>query len=148
MKQIIKNIILNAARTAHKKGAIPSAEIPVPEIEEPKARTHGDFSTNIAMVMASMQKMAPRKIAEAVIAHLDDADGIIARTEIAGPGFLNFYMEKSAWYPVLQEIHDLNERYGFSDMGSGQKSRSNLSAPIPPAPFISGMGAGRRSATQ
>jgi arginyl-tRNA synthetase len=142
MKQIIKNIILNAAITAHKKGAIPSAEIPVPEIEEPKARAHGDFSTNIAMVMASIQKMAPRKIAEAVIAHLDDADGMIARTDIAGPGFLNFYMEKSAWYPVLQEIHDLNERYGFSNMGAGQKIQVEFVSSNPTGPLHIGHGRG------
>ena len=142
MKLILKNKILEAARAAHKNGELPSSEIPEPEIEEPKARTHGDFSTNIAMVMASTQKMAPRKIAKAVIAHLDDADGIIARTEIAGPGFLNFYMEKSAWYPVLQEIHDLNERYGSSDMGAGQKIQVEFVSSNPTGPLHIGHGRG------
>ena len=95
MKLIIKKIILEAVTAAHENGALPSPEIPEPEIEAPKARAHGDFSTNIAMVMASIQKMAPRKIAEAVIAHLNDADAMIERTEIAGPGFLNFFLKKS-----------------------------------------------------
>ncbi len=142
MKLKLKNIILEAARAAHENGELTSAEIPEPEIEEPKARAHGDFSTNIAMVMASIQKMAPRKIAEAVIAHLDDADGMIARTDIAGPGFLNFYMEKSAWYPVLQEIHDLNERYGFSDMGAGQKIQVEFVSSNPTGPLHIGHGRG------
>ncbi len=142
MKLKLKNIILEAAKAAHENGELTSAEIPEPEIEEPKARAHGDFSTNIAMVMASIQKMAPRKIAEAVIAHLDDADGMIARTDIAGPGFLNFYMEKSAWYPVLQEIHDLNERYGFSDMGAGQKIQVEFVSSNPTGPLHIGHGRG------
>ncbi len=142
MKLKLKNIILEAARAAHENGELTSAEIPEPEIEEPKARAQGDFSTNIAMVMASIQKMAPRKIAEAVIAHLDDADGMIARTDIAGPGFLNFYMEKSAWYPVLQEIHDLNERYGFSDMGAGQKIQVEFVSSNPTGPLHIGHGRG------
>ncbi|MBW2408707.1 MAG: arginine--tRNA ligase, partial [Deltaproteobacteria bacterium] len=142
MKQIIKNKILEAARTAHENGVLPSPEIPEPEIEEPKARAHGDFSTNIAMVMASIQKMAPRKIAEAVVAHFDDEDAMIARTEIAGPGFLNFFLEKSAWYPVLEGIHDLDERYGSSGIGAGQKIQVEFVSSNPTGPLHIGHGRG------
>jgi arginyl-tRNA synthetase len=119
-----------------------SADIPAVEIEEPKAQAHGDFSSNIAMVMASVQKMAPRKIAETVIAYLTDADGIIARTEIAGPGFINFFLEKSAWYPVLSEIHKLDERYGSSDMGAGQKIQVEFVSSNPTGPLHIGHGRG------
>jgi arginyl-tRNA synthetase len=142
MKLIIKNKILEAARAAHENGELPSPEIPEPEIEEPKARAHGDFSSNIALVMASIQKMAPHKIAEAVTAHLNDTDGIIARTDIAGPGFLNFFLEKSAWYPVLKEIHDLNARYGSSDIGAGQKIQVEFVSSNPTGPLHIGHGRG------
>jgi arginyl-tRNA synthetase len=55
----------------------------------------------MAMQMAKTQRMAPRKIAEALIDHLDDKKGIIERTEIAGPGFINFFIQPVAWHPVL-----------------------------------------------
>jgi len=121
MKQIIKNIILEAAKTAHAKGDLASPEIPEPNIEEPKSDAHGDFSTNIAMVMASAQKLAPRKIAEAVIAHVNDPDGIIARTDIAGPGFINFFLGNEAWHVVIDDILEQGDVYGRSDTGKGQR---------------------------
>jgi arginyl-tRNA synthetase len=142
MKPKLKTVIHIAAQKAHRDGALKSPDIPAVEIEEPKAQAHGDFSTNIAMVMASIQKMAPRKIAEAVIEYLEDADGIIARTEIAGPGFINFFLEKSAWYPVLHEIHRLNERYGASDMGAGQKIQVEFVSSNPTGPLHIGHGRG------
>jgi arginyl-tRNA synthetase len=142
MKQILKDIILKAAKAAYENGELTSPEVPQVEVEEPKALAHGDFSTNIAMVMASIQKMAPRKIAEAVLEHFNDADGIIARTEIAGPGFINFFLEKSAWYPVLSEIHNLDERYGSSDMGAGQKIQVEFVSSNPTGPLHIGHGRG------
>ncbi len=86
MKLKIKNLILDAVRSAHQKGDLPSADISEVEVEEPRADAHGDFSSNIAMVMASIQKMAPRKIAEAIIAHIQDPQELIEKAEIAGPG--------------------------------------------------------------
>ena len=142
MKPKLKTIIYNAIQKAHRDGALKSPDIPAVEIEEPKVQAHGDFSTNIAMVVASIQKMAPRKIAEAVIDNLEDADGIIARTEIAGPGFINFFLEKSAWYPVLHEIHRLNEHYGSSDMGAGQKIQVEFVSSNPTGPLHIGHGRG------
>ncbi len=61
MKQKIKNLILNAATAAYEKGDLPSAQFPEFEVEVPKIESHGDFSTNIAMIMASLLKMPPRK---------------------------------------------------------------------------------------
>ena len=142
MKHKLKAIIHDAVLNAHQDGALNSSDIPAVQIEEPKAQAHGDFSSNIAMVMASVQKMAPRKIAETVIAYLTDADGIIARTEIAGPGFINFFLEKSAWYPVLSEIHQLDERYGSSDMGAGQKIQVEFVSSNPTGPLHIGHGRG------
>ena len=115
MKQKIKNLIINAAGRAHQKGDLQSADIPEVEVEEPRAEAHGDFSTNIALVMASIQKMAPRKIADAIIAHLQDQQELIAKTEIAGPGFINFFVQPTAWHPVLREILDADTAYGAAD---------------------------------
>ena len=142
MKQKLKNIIKKAARVAHEKGNLPSADIPEAEVDEPKAAAHGDFSTNIAMVMASTQKMAPRKIADIIIAHLPDAQSIIAKTEIAGPGFINFFIKPSAWHPVLQEIHQADTGYGATDLGKGQKFQVEFVSSNPTGPLHVGHGRG------
>jgi arginyl-tRNA synthetase len=142
MKRKIKKLITNAALAAHHNGDLASSEIPDAEVEEPKAQAHGEFSTNIAMVMASRQKMPPRKIAEAIIDHLKDPDGIIAKTEIAGPGFINFFLEKSAWHPVLRKIHDANDRYGSSDIGKGRKIQVEFVSSNPTGPLHIGHGRG------
>ena len=105
MKEKIVEMILRSARKAHEAGVLPSAEFPPVEAEAPKIPAHGDFSTNMAMVMAAGQKMAPRKIAEAIVSHLSDEAGILSRTEIAGPGFINFFIRPEAWHPVLDAIH-------------------------------------------
>jgi len=142
MKQKLKNIIKKAAQVAHEKGDLPSADIPEAEVDEPKAVAHGDFSTNIAMVMASTQKMAPRKIADIIIAHLPDAQSIIAKTEIAGPGFINFFIKPSAWHPVLQEIHQADTGYGATDLGKGQKFQVEFVSSNPTGPLHVGHGRG------
>jgi arginyl-tRNA synthetase len=90
MKNTLKNLIRLSLERAVEKGQLIDGAIPDIEVEAPKVEAHGDFSTNIAMVMASSQKMAPRKIAEAIIANLEDSGQMIAKTEIAGPGFINF----------------------------------------------------------
>jgi arginyl-tRNA synthetase len=142
MKQKIKNLILTAAENAHEKGDLPLAEIPDIEVDEPKVKAHGDFSSNIAMVMASAQKMAPRKIAEAIIAHIQDPQELIQKTEIAGPGFINFFVNPAAWHPVLREIHQADTRYGAVDIGKGQKFQVEYVSSNPTGPLHVGHGRG------
>jgi arginyl-tRNA synthetase len=142
MKQKIKDLIKKAVQIAHEKGALPSADIPEAEVEEPKADSHGDFSTNIAMVTASIQKMPPRKIAEAIVAHLPDAQSIIEKTEIAGPGFINFFVKPSAWHPVLRQIHEADTAYGATDIGKGQKFQVEFVSSNPTGPLHVGHGRG------
>jgi arginyl-tRNA synthetase len=142
MKQKIKNLILAAARSVRQNGELPSADIVEAEVEEPKAETHGDFSTNIAMVMASAQKMPPRKIAQVITGHIKDPEGILEKTEIAGPGFINFFLKTSAWHPVLQEIHLADTRYGATDIGKGQKFQVEFVSSNPTGPLHVGHGRG------
>jgi len=142
MKLKIKNLILEAAGRAHQNGDLPSGDRVEAEVEEPKADSHGDFSTNIAMVMASAQKMPPRKIAEVIIDHIQDPEGILEKTEIAGPGFINFFLKTSAWHPVLREIHAADTRYGATDIGKGQKFQVEFVSSNPTGPLHVGHGRG------
>lgn len=92
--------------------------------------------------MASAQKMAPRKIAEAIITHVEDPGGILAKTEIAGPGFINFFVNPSSWHPVLRRIHEDASRYGASDIGKGQKIQVEFVSANPTGPLHVGHGRG------
>ncbi len=142
MKQKIKNLILKAATSAHEKGVLPSSAFPEVVVEVPKVTAHGDFSTNISMIMASVQKMPPRKIAEAIIKHIVDPEGILAKTEIAGPGFINFFINASSWHPFLREIHEADTLYGASNIGNGKKVQVEFVSANPTGPLHVGHGRG------
>ena len=142
MKEKIRLILLNALKRAFDTGDLPSGEAPAIEIEEPKVESHGDFSTNLAMVSASIQKMPPRKIAESLVKYLEDPLGIIDKTEIAGPGFINFFMNPSSWHPVLWEIHEKEARYGMNDMGNGKRIQVEFVSANPTGPLHVGHGRG------
>jgi arginyl-tRNA synthetase len=142
MKKKIKDLIKKAAQVAHEKGDLPSAEMPEVEVNEPKVGEHGDFSTNIAMVMASVQKIAPRKIAEAIVGHFQDPQELIEKTEIAGPGFINFFVRPSAWHTVLREIHEADTAYGATDIGKGRKFQVEYVSSNPTGPLHIGHGRG------
>jgi len=145
MKNKLKQLIQEAAAKAHQNGDLPSPDIPEVEIGEPKAASHGDFSTNIAMQMASIQKMPPRKISEAILAALaaiDDNDHILEKTEIAGPGFINFFLTPSSWYPYVKMVHDQGAAYGSSDIGQGKRVQVEFVSANPTGPLHVGHGRG------
>ena len=142
MKTTLKHIVSEAVATAHRKGELPTADVPEFEIEAPKREIHGDFSTNIAMVSAAVQKMAPRKIAEVITANITDLNQHISNIEIAGPGFINFFLKPEAWYPVLTAIHQLDLQYGFTDIGRGKKIQVEFVSANPTGPLHVGHGRG------
>ena len=142
MKQKIRDLILAAATQAYEKGVLSSSQFPAVEVEEPKTDRHGDYSSNVAMVMAARQKVPPRKIAEAIVNCLDDPDGILANVEIAGPGFINFFINPSSWHPILRQIHEQDTGYGASDVGKGIKVQVEFVSANPTGPLHVGHGRG------
>jgi len=142
MKEKITGLILRSAAKAHEAGILPSAEFPPVEAESPKIPAHGDFSTNMAMVMAATQKMAPRKIAEAIVSHISDPEGLLSKTDIAVPGFINFFVRPEAWHPVLDAVHAADDRYGAVDIGRGRKVQVEFVSANPTGPLHVGHGRG------
>lgn len=142
IKEKLKNLVVEAAERARAKGDLPVPQMPAFAVEEPKADAHGDLSTNFAMVAASLQKMPPRRIAEVIIENLHDGDGLLEKTEIAGPGFINFFVNPGAWHPVLTRIHREAERYGASAFGRGRKVQVEFVSANPTGPLHVGHGRG------
>ncbi len=142
MKEIIRQMLAGAAQDAHKAGELASDAFPPITIEEPKIDAHGDLSTNFAMVNAAVQKMAPRKIAETIIRNLKDPDNLVLKTEIAGPGFINFFIKPSAWLPIISEIHQKDGTFGATDIGRGRKIMVEFVSANPTGPLHVGHGRG------
>ncbi len=142
MKQKVRKLILEAIKKACETGILPCPEIPDVIVDVPKIETHGDYATNIAMVMATIQKMPPRKIAQCIVDSIDDPVGMVAKTEIAGPGFINFYLSQSAWHPILREIHEQDTQYGASNIGKGKKVQVEFVSSNPTGPLHVGHGRG------
>lgn len=142
MKSKIQELITAAAQAAYSAGELPSDRFPAIEIETPKQPGHGDLSTNLAMQMAKLQKMPPRKIAEIVLAHIDDTENIIEKTDIAGPGFINFFLRTAAWHPVLETIYRQDSDYGSTDIGNGQRVQVEFVSANPTGPLHVGHGRG------
>lgn len=118
VKVIVKQAIADAVAAA---GIVDAAQLPEIILEVPKEKTHGDFATNIAMQLTRIAKQNPRQIAEQIIANLQKDKANIAEAEIAGPGFINFKMNKVYLYPVIADVLNQGERYGARNVGQGLK---------------------------
>lgn len=141
MKIKIKQLVLDAAQKAFETGLLSSNQIPEMEIEEPKHDSQGDFSTNFAMVSAGIQKMAPIKIAQALVSVMETHD-LVQKIEVAGPGFINFFLSPVAWHPFVDQILDQDKQYGASDMGRGEKVQVEFVSANPTGPLHVGHGRG------
>lgn len=141
MKHVIKEVVSKAVSKAHENGSLPSDQIPEMEIEVPRHANHGDFSSNVAMVSARYQKMAPRQIAQAIVDAVDSAD-IIKKVEIAGPGFINFFLSKTAWHPVVDQVLEEDQTFGASAIGNRQKVQVEFVSANPTGPLHVGHGRG------
>lgn len=96
-------------------------ELPAFIVEVPKDKAHGDFATNAAMVLTKQAKMKPRDIAQAIVDSLDKESKLIEKVEIAGPGFINFYLSKNWIYDILPVVETQDTAYGSVDLGHGEK---------------------------
>ncbi len=140
MKKYIQHLIADAAEKVYAKGSLPSKDFPDIEIEEPKFDNLGDFATNFAMMSARTQKMAPHRIAQALVEFLQDP--VIERVEVAGPGFINFFLRPSAWPPVVRQVLEQDQTYGASDLGKGRKIQVEFVSANPTGPLHVGHGRG------
>lgn len=117
----LKNIIEQAVKKAVSNGTLPEAEMPQFNIEKPANKDNGDYSTNVAMAGARAFKKAPRMIAEAIVSCIDLDGTAFDRVEIAGPGFMNFFLSQQFYSNVLKDVFSCGKDYGKSDYGQGKR---------------------------
>jgi arginyl-tRNA synthetase len=135
MKNKLVVLIAQAIAACQQKGLLPEAQLPHIEIEVPANPEHGDYASNVAMILASQAKQNPRKIAQSIQENLADPEGIIEKTQIAGPGFLNFRIKDDLWRKVLQNILEQKEQYGCLDIGGGKKVQVEFVSANPTGPL-------------
>lgn len=122
LNQYYAKLKTTLAQAVTKAGLVETeADIPAITLEVPKDKSHGDLSTNLAMQLTKIAKRNPRQIAEALIASLDHAQASIQSAEIAGPGFINFRLDKSFLYPVIGEALSQGDKYGTVSVGQGKR---------------------------
>ncbi|MDX1573862.1 MAG: arginine--tRNA ligase [Methylophaga sp.] len=110
-------------------------------IERSKEKAHGDFACNIAMVLAKPAKMNPRQIATLIIDNLP-ADSVLAKAEIAGPGFINLFLTEAAKLQVVNEVLAKAGQFGLSNAGAGKKAQVEFVSANPTGPLHVGHGRG------
>ncbi len=137
-REQVFSAVQNAMRAAMQAGELCEAVLPAFSVERPADASHGDFAANAAMVSARVFRMAPQKIAAAILAHLDLAGTYLSRAETAGPGFLNFFLAPAFYADVLTDVLTEKDAYGRSDFGKGEKVMVEFVSANPTGPMHMG----------
>jgi arginyl-tRNA synthetase len=142
MKETITDILLEALSRAREKGELKLEKQPAIVLETPREKSHGDLATTLALTLAKPESMPPRKIAEIILSNIQDEAGIIEKTEIAGPGFINFTLKQDRWKQTLFEIDEEGQQYGLKNLGKGEKVLLEFVSANPTGPLHVGHGRG------
>jgi arginyl-tRNA synthetase len=121
VEQVKERLKQQLIESVMKSVDISEADIPDFVIEVPKDKSHGDFASNIAMQLTRIAKRNPKQIAEEIARHLDREKAGVVKLEIAGPGFINFFIDKSFLTQVVKQVWETGERYGSVNQGHGKK---------------------------
>lgn len=117
----LREKILDALGRSVANGELPAEPLPAFNIEKPANSANGDFSSNIALAGAKAFKKAPRMIAQSIADNIDLEGTLFEKVEIAGPGFLNFYLSQRYYSEIVKDVITRGEDYGASDFGKGKK---------------------------
>lgn len=139
MKGRIEEVLERSLAAARAAGVLSSESVVAGTLEVPKDRSHGDLASNVAMTMAKAERKAPRAIAEALVAHLDDPDALISSAEIAGPGFLNFRLSPRFWHTELVDLA-ASADLRVPSFGAGRRVQVEFVSANPTGPLTVGHG--------
>ncbi|MDD5461087.1 MAG: arginine--tRNA ligase [Methylococcales bacterium] len=141
MKQKIEELILQAVGVLKAEGILGLEITPHITIERTRDPQHGDFASNLALVLAKPAKANPRQLAEKIIAALPQHEAVL-KVELAGPGFINFFINPDSQYQTVSQIHAEGRKFGLSTIGAGKKVQVEFVSANPTGPLHVGHGRG------
>lgn len=139
MKQQVEQLLKEAVEQLKVSGSLPQDIQTLVQIEATKDKSHGDFASNIAMVLAKPAKKKPRDVAEMIINALPTSP-IVTKVEIAGPGFINFFLSPDAFFQIVPTILSKQQDFGKCDIGKGKKVLVEFVSSNPTGPLHVGHG--------
>jgi len=141
MKKKLEELILQAIESLKAEGVLDIETIPQITIDRTRDASHGDFASNLALLLAKPAKSNPRELAARIIAALPAHDAV-TKVELAGPGFINFFINPNTQYQVVTQIHNQGFEYGLSKVGAGKKVQVEFVSANPTGPLHVGHGRG------
>jgi len=143
VKDTLRHLIGEALKECAQAGELSQYTVPPFTLETPKAEQHGDFATNVAMLLAPQEKKSPRAIAQCIVSRLSQKDDrIFEKLEVAGPGFINFFISRPFWLAALKDMAFQGDGYGTSHIGRGEKIMVEYVSANPTGPLHIGHGRG------
>jgi len=142
LTQELKDLIAAAVHGAVASGDLPALGGPLPafEVEPPRDPKHGDYATNIALVLAKQAGRAPRDVGAALLRHLGAPTDVLERVDLAGPGFLNVVLAPALIHRWLRRVHAEDRRFGATDVGGGRRVLVEYVSANPTGPLHVGTG--------
>jgi len=141
MKKKLEVLLRLAVETLKSDGALPQDVEPSINIDHSKDPLHGDFASNLALMLAKPAKSNPRQLADKIVAALPQDDAV-TKVEIAGPGFINFFIDPVGQYDIIRAIHDQGVEFGTSKAGAGKRVQVEFVSANPTGPLHVGHGRG------
>ena len=139
MPEKIEELVRKAVSDAQEAGDLPAFEVGDLGLERPADAGNGDWTTTLALRSARLAHMAPRAIAQAIVDHMA-ADPGISKVEVAGPGFVNFYLSAAANNEVFRTVREQGHDFGRSNIGAGEKVQVEFVSANPVGPLHIGHG--------
>ncbi len=140
LRDTLQQVLIQAVEAAQADGSLPRVSIRPPEVQRPRQPDHGDYATNVAMVLASAvkretgQRANPRQIAQAIVSHIP-RNGLIGQVEVAGPGFINLRLAPEWLQRQVVAIVQAGDRFGNIDRGQGQRWQVEFVSANPTGPL-------------
>ena len=141
MRNHLHDHIRQALQALQRDGQLPPEALPAVHLERTRNSAHGDFASNVAMALAKYARCRPRELAERIVAALPPS-AYIARVEIAGPGFINFFLTAAAYHDLIGEVLRRQHTFGRSQLGAGKPVQVEFVSANPTGPLHVGHGRG------
>ncbi|MDH4134417.1 MAG: arginine--tRNA ligase, partial [Gammaproteobacteria bacterium] len=141
MKNQIEGLLRAAIEGLKAEGGLPPETAATVEVDRARSKEHGDFASNVALALAKSARAKPREVAEKIVKALP-ASPLVAKVEIAGPGFINFFLKEDAYRRVIPRILQEGVNYGRSNIGTGRRVQVEFVSANPTGPLHVGHGRG------